>query len=190
LIVLLRRLRRLRLQSRDRLFVAAALLAGYAFWLYAQDSPWTRAFRAIGRDMPELIAGFKTAGPGAALAALGSARADYLWFQAFDLAFVLLAALVAASAVLAAVKRAPLPIVDLRLLLAAPALYALCEFVENAMLALFASGAVAPAQTAALAQQIATTGKFAAGAISAILAAGGIAIAAAEAMNSFSEKWT
>ncbi len=188
--MLLRRLRRLRLQSRNRLFVAAALLAGYAFWLYTQDSPWTRAYRAIGRDMPELIAGFPAAGPGAALAALGPAHADYLWLQAFDLAFVLLATLVAAIAVLVAVKRAPLPEVDLRLLLAAPALYALCEFVENAMLALFESGAVAPSQAAALAQQLATTGKFAAGAVLATFAAGGLAISVADSMKSFSENWT
>lgn len=158
------RRRRIATANGRRLAATTALLAFYAWWLFTQHSPWAAPFAALGRDMPELIAGFPADAPAEALGRLGAARADYLWFQAFDLLFALLAALAAAFAIAIEVRRlgagGGANFGDGRALLLAPALYFLCELAENTLLALFASGGAEPTRALSLAQQAATVSKF------------------------------
>jgi hypothetical protein len=166
--------RGIRRSSMRRLIAAAALLAAYAYWLFARQSPWAAPFSLLGAEMPELIAGFPAQEPAAALNKLSLARGDYLWVQAFDLPFVVLAALVATTAIAIGLKRLDLSHSDGRYLLLAPALYVALECVENALLALFASGLAEPTRALSLAQQTATVGKLAALIVAAALAIAGI----------------
>lgn len=161
----------LRRASPKRLAAASALLAAYALWLFAGDSPYSRAAGAAGQRLPELRAGFPAGEPAAALGRIGAARADYLWLQAFDLVFVALVVIAAASAIAIAARRLDLHDRDGRFFLLAPAFYALFEVTENLLLALFAGGFLAPSPAPALVQQIATMGKFAAAILTALFAA-------------------
>lgn len=154
--MLLQRLRRLRLKTRDRPFVAAALLASYAVWLYAGDSPWTRAFDAAPA-LPELRFGLIEGEPASTLEALGAARADYLWMQAYDFVFVALLVMTARSAVALATKKHPAASAKIFLV---PLAFAAAELAENSLLALFAAGALPPSGIFAFLQQTATSIKL------------------------------
>lgn len=150
-----------------RFLGAAALLASFALWFAAGDSPLTRAQEAAGR-LPELTPGFHRGEPAATLLRLGAARGDYLWMQAFDAVFVALMAMTSLFALaLAAKKPAPMP--ALQLLMLVPAAYVAAELGENLLLTLFASGALAPSPWLAGVQQTGTTLKLA-------LAAGTLAL--------------
>lgn len=165
-----------------RLFAAAALLAVYGWWTFAGTSPWTKPYAALGSEMPELIAGFSAGEPAAAIARLAEARDDYLWFQAFDLPFAMLTTITGATAIAIGLKALRLAAGDARSLLLAPAVYFVCELAENGLLALFAGGGVEPGGALAVAQQIATVGKFAALFLTVVLAAAGLGAATAIAL--------
>ncbi|NWG93531.1 MAG: hypothetical protein HXY21_13660 [Parvularculaceae bacterium] len=148
-----------------RLFAAAALLGAYGFWLFTAQSPWTRAQGAAGPAMPELIAGFPGDAIIATLERLGDRRDDYLWAQAFDLALAALIIIVAVSAIglaLRSLRSLRLAHGDLRYALLAPVFYGVLELGENALLAGFASGALAPGPAFIFVQQSLTTLKLAA----------------------------
>lgn len=163
--------RQMRRASLKRLLAALVLLAAHGWWTFASQSPWTKPFGVLGNEMPELIAGFPDGEPAAAIASLSDARGDYLWFQAFDLPFVALAGIAGVTAIALGLKRLDLARGDGRFLLLAPALYVAFELSENTLLALFAAGAADPTGVLALAQQIATVGKFASAVLSTIFAA-------------------
>lgn len=114
--------------------------------------------------------GFHEGEPGATLARLGEARGDYLWLQAFDLPFAALAAMVALFALALAAKKIAAPFERIRALLFIPAALAAAEIIEDALLALFASGALFPSPPLAFAQQSATTIKLGLAALTLILA--------------------
>jgi hypothetical protein len=169
--------RQLSRANLKRFLAAAALLALYGGWTFAGTSPWTKPYAALGSEMPELIAGFPAGEPAAAIGRLAEARGDYLWFQAFDLPFAMLAAIAGATAIAIGLKALRLASGDARSLLLAPAIYFVCELAENALLALFAGGAVDPAGAPAAAQQVATVGKFVALLFTVLLAAAGLGAA-------------
>lgn len=152
-----------------RFLGAAALFGVYAAWVAAGDSPLTRARGAAGR-LPELTPGFDAREPAATLARLGEARVDYLWLQAFDLPFVALVAMIALLALALAAQRNAAAYQKIRTLLFIPVAYGAAELIENTLLALFASGVLAPAAPLAIAQQAATTIKLGLAALTALVA--------------------
>ncbi len=163
---------RIRHAAPTQFLAAAALLGVYALWLFAGESPWTSALAAAGGRLPEQIAGFPAGEPAGMLSRLGDARGDYFWQQAFDLAFVALAVIAAATAIAIALKQMNLAVGDARYLLLVPALYFVFEVIENTLLALFASGVVDPVAGLAFFQQFATTGKLAAGLMTLLVGTG------------------
>lgn len=173
--------RLVRRASWRRFLGAAALLAFYAGWFAAGDSPLTRARRTAGR-LPELTPGFHPGEPAATLSRLGAARGDYLWAQAFDAVFVALAAMTALFA-LALAARTSAALTALHALMLVPVAYAGAELFENLLLASFAAGALAPAPTLASLQQAATTAKLAGGFGSMALAIFAVSAATIAAMS-------
>lgn len=148
--------------SWPRFALAFAALAGFSWLAFLRESPWTRAREAAGGRLPETQTGFPPDEPQRALDLLAAkgALGDYLLWLAIDLPFAALNFLVAAFAIALALKAARLAASPARLVLLAPALYVLCELIENGLLALFASGALAPGQAVVAVQQAATNLKF------------------------------
>jgi hypothetical protein len=175
--------RHLKRATPKRLLAAAALLGAYGWWTFAETSPWTKPYAALGAEMPELIAGFPTGEPATAIERLAAARGDYLWFQAFDIPFAILVAIAGATAIALGLKRLRLDTGDARSLLLAPAIYLFFELVENGLLALFAAGVAAPDGAPAAAQQVATVGKLAALLLTSLLAIAGVAVAVATGIS-------
>jgi hypothetical protein len=174
-----------------RLFAAAALLGVYGYWLFTAESPWTRALRGAGVAMPELIAGFPGDLTADAFDRLGDRRGDYFWTQAFDLAFVALVIIVAVSAIglaLRSLRSLRLAHGDLRYALLAPAFYGAFELGENALLAGFASGALALDPALIFAQQSLTTLKLAALLLTAVVSVVAFVIWAIAAISSLSRR--
>ncbi|MGF1543300.1 MAG: hypothetical protein ACFB00_02120 [Parvularculaceae bacterium] len=140
-----------------RLAIALVLLAGFSYWVFALDSPWTRALEAAGGTLPEMLPGLQAVEPARSVERLGPARADWLRWQGYDFFFASLNAAVFWSAIGLGVKA-------LRGRLAwtlwLPAFYMLTEIVEGIFLAAFASGVLPPQGVPALTQQFATTLKF------------------------------
>lgn len=151
--------RLIRRTGRGRFLGAAALSTFYAVWLAAGDSPLTRARNAVG-PLPELTPGFHAGEPAATLARLGAARGDYLWGQAFDAVFAALIAMTALFALALAAKKPGSAFAALSFLMLVPISYAGAELIENVLLTLFASGAMAPAPAPVFVQQAATTLKL------------------------------
>jgi len=125
----------------------------------AGDSPLTRVQGALGQ-LPELTPGFHPGEPASALTALGEARHDYLWMQAFDLLFAALVAMTALFSLARFSRKPAAPVIATRYLTLAPCIFVAAELIENSMLSLFAAGAVGASPAAAFIQQAATTLKL------------------------------
>lgn len=144
--------------------VSLILLAGYSYWAFAIDSSWSSALSAAGGQLPETSPGFHDDEPGRSLTLLKEAglTATYMGFQAIDIPFALLNALFLWSVLALAAKRFTRPASALRLFVFLPCLYLLAELIENPLLALLASGKTGDAAGLILAQQAATSLKWAA----------------------------
>lgn len=156
-----------------------AVLFAFSFWAFSMDSPWTRALEAAGGALPETQPGLPAIEPQRSLAQLGDATGDYLLWQLLDIPYALMNLMAASLGMALGLKAVRLQSTPLRWLLILPVMYAVCELVENSLVALFASGALTPGEPLVLSQQAATTLKFAAGMPSLALGAAGAAIAGA-----------
>lgn len=167
-----------------------AILFVFSTWAFDMDSPWTRALEAAGGVLPEAKPGIPALEPVRSLDAMGADKSDYLLWQALDIPYALMNFFYAAIGVGLALKALRVEKTFLRFLILFPAVYAVCELVENAFLASFAAGLVKPVESAVLVQQFATTVKFAAGIPCLFLGAGGALIALAAGLARLLRKKT
>lgn len=156
-----------------------ALWLAYCWWAFRAGGVWARVVEAGGGVLPEMKPGFPPIEPQRTLDSLNSAdaAADYLCWQAADLPYALGSMIVFSLAAALALKSLRLEKSILRFLLAPPLVYMICEAIENALLAVFASGLADPVESLVLVQQAATTVKLASGLGSLFVAV--IALAAA-----------
>lgn len=139
------------------------ILFVYSTWAFNMDSPWTRALEAAGGVLPETKPGIPAIEPVRSLEALGENTGDYLLWQALDIPYALFNLMAMSMALALGLKAMRLEASPLRLLLLLPPVYVVCELIENALLAAFAGGFLAPVEPIVLVQQLATTLKFASG---------------------------
>ncbi len=139
--------------------------SAYNWWAINMDSPWTRALAAAGGRVPESQAGFPPIEPQRSLDALAAANAtgDYIFWQALDIPYALLNVMVTSVAMALALRATRLAASPLQYLLLLPALYLLCEMIEDSLVAAFAAKLAAPVEGIVLVQQAATTLKLASG---------------------------
>ncbi|MEO1243419.1 MAG: hypothetical protein AAFX54_16030 [Pseudomonadota bacterium] len=165
-----------------RLAVWFALLFAFSSWAFGMDSPWTRALEAGQGALPETQAGIPPIEPQRSLALLEGSTFDYLLWQALDIPYAIMNLMVASVAMGLGLKALGLGASPFRFLLALPVIYVGAELVENAMVASFASGLIAPSEPFVLVQQFATTVKFATGMPALGIGAIGVVIAAIAAL--------
>lgn len=144
-------------------FVWFGLLFVFSFWAFGLESPWTRALEAGGGLLPETQPGLNAIEPQRTLGLLGQARGDYITWQFLDVPYAIMNLMVGSIGLGIGLKAIRLEASPLRWLLVLPIIYLICELVENTAVALFASGALSPAEPIVLLQQLATTLKFSAG---------------------------
>jgi hypothetical protein len=155
--------RRIEKASWTGFIVWFAILFAFSTWAFNMNSPWTRALKQAGGALPETQPGIPAIEPARSLAALGDDTGDYLLWQALDIPYALfnlMAISIAMGLALKAIRSERSP---LRFLLLLPAIYLICELVENSLVAAFASGVLAPGESVVLIQQLATTVKFGTG---------------------------
>ena len=167
-----------------RLAIWFALLFAFSNWAFMMDSPWTRALEAAQGALPETQPGIPPIEPQRSLGLLENATFDYLLWQALDIPYAIMNLMVATIAMGLGLKAAKLRTTPLRFLLALPVIYFGAELIENALVAAFASGAIAPTEPVVLLQQLATTVKFATGMPAMAIGALGVVIAAITALLS------
>jgi hypothetical protein len=157
--------RRIETASWRRFFVWFVLWFAYNWWAFSMSSPWTRALAAGGGKLPEMQPGFPPIEPQRSLDALAANNAigDYLAWQAFDIPYAVLGFMVSVLAMALALKALRLAASPVRFVLLLPALYVVCEIVENSLVAAFAAGLVAPEAPVVGVQQTATAVKGVAG---------------------------
>jgi hypothetical protein len=150
---------------------------GVSWFFFYRDSAWTRALAAGGGKLPETQPGFPPTEPQRSLDALSAAQAtnDYIHWQAFDIPFALVTVMMTMTAIALGLRATGLR--ALSFLMFVPPLYFAAELVENAAVAAFASGALAPSEGVVLVQQLATTIKMGAGYGSVIFGLVGLAAA-------------
>ncbi len=154
-----------------------AVLFIFSAWAFYMSSPWTRALAEAGGLLPESQPGFPAIEPQRSLAMLGDAKGDYLLWQALDIPYAIMNLMVTSIGMALGLKALSLDKSLLRFLLLFPVIYAMCEIIENSLVALFASGVLATNETMVLIQQVATTVKFASGIPAMALGLLGVAIA-------------
>jgi hypothetical protein len=134
-----------------------------SWFFFYRDSAWTRALAAGGDKLPESQPGFPPIEPQRSLDALAAANGtqDYIVWQALDIPFAAVTVMLTMTAIALGLRATRLE--ALRFLLALPPVYFAAELVENALVAAFAAKVVAPAETAVLVQQTATTIKMGTG---------------------------
>ena len=159
-----------------------AAWSGVSWLFFYRESAWTRALEAAGGKLPESQPGFPATEPQRSLDALAAANAtgDYILWQALDFPFAFVTVMLTMTAIALGLRATGVkPLTSLLLL---PPLYFLCEVVENALVAAFAGGVIAPSEGPVLVQQVATTVKLGAGWGSMILALLALVIAALAAV--------
>ncbi len=166
------------------------ILFAFSFWAFNMDSPWTRALEAAGGILPEMKPGIPAIEPVRSLDAMGADKSDYLLWQALDIPFALMNFFVTIIGMSLGLKALRLERSLLRFLLLAPAVYVACELVEDALLASFAAGVIAPGESIVLIQQFSTTLKFATGMSAQALGIFGAVIAAIAALIRLFRKTT
>ena len=152
----------LALARRGYLLAAFLVLAVFSAFAFGPEGPWMRARSAAGGLLPETQPGFPPIEPQRSLDALAGAGAipAYLQGQALDIPFAVLNFAFMSLALAMGLKAARAAAGGLRFLLLAPLVYLVCEFIEDALLSAFASGAFAPAENLVLIQQLMTTLKL------------------------------
>lgn len=165
----------------------AATWRGFAFWLvslfafsawaFTGDGAWTNALKTAGQTLPEMQPGFPPTEPLRTLSVLGDATPSYLTWQLLDLPYIFLNMMVTGTGLSLALRTLNWQTTPATLLLALPLIYGLCEFIENALLASFASGLLAPSEPPVLFQQLATTLKLTAGTLGIFLSIIGVVVA-------------
>lgn len=166
--------------------VPFALLFAYSWWAFMTPGPWTAVFEASGERLPEMAPGFPPTMPAAAFDKLGDKKGAYVLFQAVDIPYAILNFVALGAAIALGLKKTGLGSGVLRFALVAPALYLGAEFIENGLLAGFASGRLPLVEPIVLAQQATTTVKLASGWFSIIAAL--IGVLAALAAGLFGKK--
>jgi len=166
--------------SWPALAIWLAPFAVYCWWAFRPGGPWPRALEAAGGVLPETKPGFPPIEPQRSLDALAGAGAthDYLLWQVFDFPYALGNLMVLSIAMALGLKALRLDRSPMRLLLALPPIYFLCEIIENSLVFAFAAKMLAPGEGVVLLQQAATTLKLASGGASLALAPISLAIAA------------
>ncbi|MFC2951834.1 hypothetical protein ACFOOP_07830 [Marinicaulis aureus] len=160
-----------------KFLVSFILLFAYSYWAFIRPGFWSRANDAAA-PLPETLQGFPEGEPARAFALLGEATSDYLIFQAVDIPFALLNAVMIIAAIGLGLKTLKLAGTPLRFLLILPLILFASEIVEDALLFLMAADYIADTGAPALTQQIMTNIKGAAGmlgtvcALAAIIGAG------------------
>lgn len=142
---------------------AFILLYVYSLWAFAPGGAWMTALDAAGGKLPETQPGIPAIEPVRSLDALGEATNDYIFWQLLDLPYAFLNLAMMSLTMALGLKALRLVSSPLRFLLFLPLIYFFCELVENALVASFASGLLSPSEPVVLAQQFATTMKFASG---------------------------
>ncbi len=168
--------------SWRRLAIWFAAWWGVSWFFFYRESAWTRALAAGGGRLPESQPGFPPVEPQRSLDALAAANGtqDYILWQALDFPFAFVTVMLTMTAIALGLRATGLR--ALGFVLALPPLYFAMEVVENALVAAFASGALAPSEAFVLIQQVATTIKMGAGWGSMILAILALAAAALAAV--------
>ncbi len=142
-----------------RLAIWFVLLFIFNYWAFFTSSPWTQALEAAG-TLPEMIPGFSASQPALAFSVLGEATGRYILWQIVDIPYAILNMLVLSILISLGLKRFRLQASPLRYFLLLPYIYLVTEFLENAPLALMASGILPQASAVVLFQQAATTIKL------------------------------
>ncbi|WP_428407806.1 hypothetical protein [Hyphococcus sp.] len=163
--------------SWTRFFVWFVILFVFSAWAFNMDSPWTRALEAAGGVLPETKPGIPALEPVRTLDALGDDRRDYILWQLVDIPYALMNFFFASMGMGLGLKALRLDKSILRFLLVLPAIYVVCEVIENALVASFAAKIIAPAEGVVLVQQLATSLKFASGMPALLLGVLGAALA-------------
>ncbi len=149
--------------SWTRFAILFVLLAGFSYWAFNMDGPWSRALDAAGGLLPETQTGFPPIEPGRSLEALGDATSDYALWQIVDLVYIALNVLIIGVAIGLGLKKAGLANSFMRFFLALPLIYGVAELIENSFFLGYVAGVIPSAGAAALVQQLFTTIKMAAG---------------------------
>ncbi|WP_425410955.1 hypothetical protein [Hyphococcus sp.] len=160
------------------LLVWIGVLVLFSFWAFTMDSPWTRALAAAGGALPEMQPGIPAIEPVRSLQAMGENTGSYLLWQILDVPYAVMNFMVISSAMGLGLKAVRLETGILRFALLLPALYVVCELIENALLAAFAAEISPLSEPLVLAQQAATTLKFASSMMGGMLAVLGLVVAA------------
>ncbi len=154
-------------------------LFAFSAWAFGMDSPWTRALELAGGKLPEMQPGIPAIEPVRSLQAMGANTGDYILWQAFDIPYAVMNLVVAWMGIGLGLKALRMENSFLRFVMVLPPIYVVCELVENALVASFASGSLSPSENVVLLQQFATTLKFATAAPAMGLAMAGVLVAAA-----------
>jgi hypothetical protein len=152
-------------------------LIAFSAWAFLMDSPWARALEFAGGKLPEMQPGIPAIEPVRSLRAMGANTGDYLLWQALDVPYAILNLMVAWMGIGLGLKAIRMEKSFLRFMAILPPVYFVCELVEDALLAMFASRALSPSESFVLVQQFATTLKFASGMPALGLAVLGAAVA-------------
>jgi hypothetical protein len=148
----------LRIATWRNLAVWFAAYFAFNWWAFFTSSPWTRALVAGGGRLPEAQFNFPADEPQRSLAALEAKNAtgDYLLWQAADIPYAVLGAMVSSLAMGLALKALRLSASPVKYVLLFPAFYGVCEIAENSLVAAFAAKLMEPAEPFVSAQQAAT----------------------------------
>ena len=170
---------RLEKASWRAFFLWFVLLMGYSFWAFTTATPWTRALKAAGGKLPETQPGMPALEPARSLTALreNDAVSDYLLWQILDAPYIAFTVFVASTALAIGVRALKAGAAPMRFLIALPLFYLLFEFIENSLLAGFASNTLPLAEPVVFIQQTATTLKFVSGQAALLLGLIGLLIA-------------
>ena len=161
--------RQIETASLNKVALSFAGLMAFSLWAFRDGGPWLSAIEAGGGLLPEMQPGYPPVEPLRTLLAFDGAVGDYLVWQMFDIPYIVLNVLFAASAIALGLARFGWGSGLARYLLALPVIYAVMEMIENTLLSLFAIGTLAPSEPVVLAQQTATTIKLTSGTVSFLL---------------------
>ncbi len=161
--------RRIEEASWIRFLVSFVFLFAYSYWAFIRPGFWTRANEAAA-PLPETLQGFHEGEPTRAFAMLGEATSDYLIFQAVDIPFAFLNALMITAAVALGLKTLKLAATPLRFLLLLPLILFATEIIEDALLFLMAADYIPDTGAPAKAQQVMTNIKGASGMLGSVCA--------------------
>lgn len=152
-----------------RFAIRFVLLFAYSWWAFVAPGFWTRASEAAG-PLPETLQGFPEGQPALAFSKLGEATSDYLIFQAIDVPFAFLNAMMISSAIALGVKQLVLSATPLRFLLILPLMALAADLTEDAFLVLMVSDILPDQGVVATLQQSVTNLKGAAGMLGTVTA--------------------